>query len=191
MRDGDSRAFGRICDRYYKQLAVVASRKLGGARRVVDEFAVANEVLQEFYQRALGGDFENVTCRDDLLPLLVRLTHDKVVDEIRKLCAQKRGGGHIRGDSIFDGGNRALNGDFDQFRGSLETPSTRQIVADQIRIVLEHLPDEIMRAVFLLRAEGYTNEEIAKELQISLATVERKRRRIKDILHVLDPGNHA
>jgi RNA polymerase sigma factor (sigma-70 family) len=192
LRRGDAGALGRICDRYYEQLAVVARRKLTGfARRVADEFAIANEVLQEFHERMLDGDFDNVTNRTDLFPLLIRLTHDKVIDEIRRLGAQKRGGGRTRGNSIFVQNGEQLAGDFDRVRGVFESPSTRQIVIDQLQSLLQRLPDETMRAVFLLRAEGYTNDEIARELKISVATVERKRRRIKDLLDDLDEVSNA
>lgn len=190
MRRGDAGALERICDMYYEQLAGAARRKLSGfARRVADEFAIANEVLQEFQQRMQAGDFGNVANRADLFPLLIRLTHDKVIDEIRRLSAQKRGGGRTRGNSIFMPKRDQRAGDFDRIRGVIESPSTRQIVIDQLQRLVERLPDETMRAVFMLRAEGYTNDEIARELRVSVATVERKRRRIKDLLHDLDKGD--
>lgn len=188
LKLGDEHALKRLCDRYYDRLSQIARRKLTGVpRRVADEFAIANEVLLAFHRRAIEGDFDDVR-EGDLLPLLVRLTHDRVVDEVRRLCAAKRGGGKTRGDSVFaplgGGADAAVN----RFREKVESPSTREIVADQVRAILARLPDESMRAVFLLRAEGYSNAEIASELNVSIATVERKRRRIKDALSDLEKG---
>ena len=189
VRKGDKDAVERICDRYYDQLAEVARRRIDGPmRRVADEFAIANDALHEFFQRAAQGDFENVTGRHDLLPLLIRLTHDRIIDEVRRLHAQKRGGGRTRGHSIFRQAGDPGGDPFDRFCGAVDSPSTRQIVSDEIRSVLERLPDQTMKSVLLLRAEGYTNEEIATALDVSLATVERKRRRIRDILEDLQGG---
>lgn len=184
-RKGSTDAIQRICDRYYERLAAIARQKLGTfPKRVADEYAIANEVLHEFYQRSQRGDFSGVSSRGDLMSLLVRLTHDKVVDEVRRLSAQKRGNARTRGHSIFTGNDR---GEFDNFRGAYETPSTRQILVQQMQEILDRLPDETMRAVLTLRADGCTNDEIAQELNVSVATVERKRRRIREILSDLDP----
>ena len=187
LRQGDNQAFQRICDRYYDQLSQIAERKLGGrTRRVVDEFAIANEVLHEFLRRTERGDFAEVTNHDELLPLLIRLTHDRVVDEIRRFCAQKRGGGQTRGDSVMESPSKIgeMNGHH-HFRGLVETPSTRQILADELDAIMKRLPDEKMQAILMLRSEGYTEEEMAEELDVSVATIQRKRRRIKDLLRNL------
>ena len=43
------------------------------------------------------------------------------------------------------------------------------------------LPDETQRSVARLRFEGYANEEIAEKLDISLRSVERKLKVIREI----------
>lgn len=189
MHEGDSTALERICDRYYEQLARIAGRKLQSyTGRVVDRHAVANEVLFEFFDRAQRGDFPSVTSRNELLPLLIRLTRDRVTDEIRRLMAQKRGGGKTRGHSVFAASDsRTGVGGFDAFPDNYDTASTRQIVREEVNRVIDQLPDEVLRTILILRSEGYRNDEIAKELNISVATVERKRRRIRDILRDLEP----
>ena len=73
-------------------------------------------------------------------------------------------------------------------RDSYDTPSTRQIVIEEVAKIMDRLPDQTLRTIFVLRAEGYKNEEIAQELNVSVATVERKRRRIRDLLSELDPS---
>lgn len=185
-RGGCATALERICDRYYEQLAALAGRRLqNAAGRVVDRHAVANEALYEFFDRAQRGDFENINSRGDLLPLLIRLTRDRVTDEIRRLTAKKRGGGQTRGNSIFQADD--FGAGFDTFPNDYETASTRHIVMEEVTRVLNKLPDEMMRTILILRNEGYKNEEIARELDVSLATVERKRRRMRDILGELEP----
>lgn len=186
-RDGCATALERICDRYYEQLAAVAGRRLQNVSgRVIDRHAVANEALYEFFDRAQRGGFEDVNNRSDLLPLLIRLTRDRVTDEIRRMTALKRGGGQTRGNSIFQSANSGAG--FDAFPSNFDTVSTRQILMEEVTRVLDMLPDETMRTILILRSEGYKNEEIARELDVSLATVERKRRRIRDILGELEPN---
>ncbi len=188
--EGSSAAIERICNRYYEQLASIAGRKLQGAGRVADRHAIANEAIFDFFSRTQKGDFSDVNNRSDLLPLLIRLTKDRVTDEIRRLTAQKRGGGKTRGNSIFMSTTRTDKGHgFETFADTLDSPSTRQIVREEASRILDRLPDQTMRTIVILRSEGYKNEEIAKELNISLATVERKRRRIKELFRDLDePG---
>lgn len=187
IKQGDTDAVRLLSDRYYQQLAGIARRKMSGfSRRVVDEYAIANDVLHDFSLRSQQGDFPDVRNRADLLPLLVRLTHDRVVDEVRRMTAQKRGAGRTRGHSIFveaDG----VPGEFDRFAGADETPSTRLTASEEIHDMLSRLSDETMRAVLVLRVAGLTNDEISGELDVSLATVERKRRRIREILGDRDP----
>ncbi|MCA9187027.1 MAG: sigma-70 family RNA polymerase sigma factor [Pirellulaceae bacterium] len=184
IRHGDPAAIQVLCDRYYELLANVARQKFGGfPLRVTDEYAVANGVFQEIYERAVRGDLEEIADRQELMALLVRLTKDRVIDEMRRQMADKRGGGRTRGDSVFvspqhDGGHAG----FDNFRATIDSPSAREIVRENLKQILDRLPDETCRSVLLLRCEGYTNADIADLLDVSVATVERKRRRIRDVM---------
>ncbi len=181
--DADT-ALTLLCDYYYEKLAVIARRRFGEfPRRVTDEYAVANGVLQAFHQRSQRGEFAELRDQAELLFVLSRMTRDQVVDEIRRHSAQKRGAGRTRGHSIFQpdtSPNR--NGDFDRFQAHTETPSSREMLEEQCQQLLERLPDAELRTILVLRFEGLTNEEIAEHLQVSLATVERKRRRIRELL---------
>lgn len=183
---GSAAALERICNRYYEQLASIASRHLRSASgRIADEHAVANQALFEFFDRSTKGHFAEVQSRGELLPLLIRLTRDRVIDEIRRLTAAKRGAGKTRGHSIFvSNGNQT--GGFDTFSAPYDHPSTREIVKEELTRIMDRLPDQATRTILVLRSEGYKDKEIAKELNVSLATVERKRRRIRDILADLE-----
>jgi DNA-directed RNA polymerase specialized sigma24 family protein len=54
------------------------------------------------------------------------------------------------------------------------------MMAEQCRRLLDGLPDEQLRALALAKLEGHTNEEIARQLSVSLRTVERRLRLIRD-----------
>lgn len=184
IQSDKSDAIDWLCRVFYEKLAAIARHRFGSfPRRVTDEYAVANTVLQSFHTRAQSGEFAQVREPAELLMILAGLTRDRVVDEIRRYSAQKRGGGKTRGNSIFvPNGNQPLAGDFDRFEAEHETPSTRQILADEMQVLLDKLTDSTLRTILVLRCEGLTNEEIAEQLQVSIATVERKRRRIREML---------
>ncbi|MEM8947337.1 MAG: ECF-type sigma factor, partial [Planctomycetota bacterium] len=88
-----------------------------------------------------------------------------------------------RGNSIFvANGSQTLDGDFDRFQHTEETPSKKEIAAERIQQLLDKLKDAMLRTILVLRYEGFTNEEISEQLKVSIATVERKRRRIRELL---------
>lgn len=179
-----SEAIDGLCQVFYEKLAAVARRRFGNfPLRVSDEYAIANDVLQAFHGRAQQGEFADMREPATLLFTLSRMTKDRVVDEIRRQTALKRGGGKTRGNSIFvPSGGESKNGDFDRFAGVQETPSTKEVATEQMQYLLDKLDDVAMRTILVLRCEGLTNEEIAEQLRVSIATVERKRRRIREIL---------
>ena len=177
-------AIESLCLVYYEKLALIARRRFGSfPLRVTDEYSVANDVLQSFHSRALSGEFSDIRKPEKLLLLLARLTRDRVVDEIRRHTAQKRGSGNTRGNSIFvPVAGQPMVGDFDRFQAEQETPSTKQIWAEEMHQLLGKLEDPVLCTILVLRYEGFTNEEIAEQLKVSVATVERKRRRIRERL---------
>ncbi len=61
------------------------------------------------------------------------------------------------------------------------TPDFAAEVSDQLRRRLEQLDDQTMRQIVLRKLEGYTNREIAKQLAVSLRSVERRLALIRGI----------
>ena len=184
LRAGDAAAFQPLWERYFERLVRLARRKLRGSRRrVEDEEDVALSALDSFWRGAKGGRFTKLRDRHNLWPLLIVITarkaHDVVVHERR----QKRGGGAVRGESVFQvlGGLASSLPGLDQVVGSEPTPEDAERVAEGCRRLLDQLPDEQLRSVALWRMEGYTNAEIAKKLARVEGTVERKLRMIRSI----------
>lgn len=91
-----------------------------------------------------------------------------------------RGSGNVRGHSIVGNvADRELGG-FDQFTGRDPSPAFLLMVEERHHELLRRLRDDTLRQVALLRMEGYANEEIAARLTISLRSVERKLRLIRE-----------
>jgi DNA-directed RNA polymerase specialized sigma24 family protein len=173
LRAGDAVAAQRLWESYFRRLVGLARRRLrGAAPGVADAEDVALSAFDSFCRGAGRGRFPRLNDRDDLWQVLVVLTARKAADLLRAEAAQKRGGGRPR---PRDGGP-----DPGAVAGREPTPSFAAQVADECRRLLDRL-DEELRALALLKMEGYTNAEIAAWLGRSLATVERKLKLIRRV----------
>ena len=106
------------------------------------------------------------------------LTRQKAVDQIRHNARQKRGGGQVRGDSIF--GDESLAGGFDEFLGSDPTPEFLAMLQEEHERLLGKLRDDNLRRIALDRMAGFTYEEIAQRMDLTTPTVKRKLRTIQN-----------
>ena len=176
LKDGDEEAALRLWGRYFEKVVGVARQRLGGtSRRDQDEEDVALSVMQSLYRGAEEGKFPDLRDRDSLWRLLLTITRQKAIDRTRRNSAQKRGGGEVRGESVF------LKGDADSpapgidgFSRDSPDPAAVAELDEQYEYLLGLLRDDTMRRVAILRMEGHTNESIARELNSSIRSVIRK-----------------
>jgi RNA polymerase sigma factor (sigma-70 family) len=165
-KDGDSQAFQRLWHHYFEALVHRARRYLTGRRpRGFDEEDVALSVFAGFCRAVTEGRFPDVTGRDHLWRLLLKMTADKAVDKLRSEDRQKRGG-HTHVDQMT---SDAL----EQLVGDSPTPAFVALVAEQCDRLLGSLDDDL-RVVAVAKMEGCTNKEIAGQLDCSVSTIERK-----------------
>ena len=158
----------------------LARAKLADApRRAEDEEDVALSALNSFFEGARQGEFPLLTDRTNLWPLLAKITARKSINQREKVFAQKRGGGKLRGESVF-----AKPGQDDDYRGiegvvGVEpTPEFAAEMAEQCRDLLDQLPTDL-RLIAYRKLHGYSNAQIAKEIGRVTRTVERKLERIR------------
>ena len=105
LAQGDESAAQKIWDRYCKQLLTLARKRLGeGQRRVADEEDAVLSAFHSFCRGAAAGRFPKLDDRDDLWKLLVTITSRKVFAHQRHARRQRRGGGVVRGESVFGRG---------------------------------------------------------------------------------------
>jgi RNA polymerase sigma factor (sigma-70 family) len=181
LKSGDSAAAQKLWERYYGQLVRVAQKKLTTApRRVADEEDVALSAMNSFCMGAREGKFPQLNDHDDLWRLLVTITARKAMHQVRRNRRQKRGGGGVRGESIFlSAGDSDAHGGLDQFLGQEPSPGSAAEMAEDLRLLLARLEEQPLRDVALLKLQGYANEEIAQRLDCGLRTVERRLRLIR------------
>src|SRR5262245_4070602 len=124
LKHGDSAAAQKLWVQYFDQLVAAARRRLGTApRRAYDEEDVALSVFTSLCRGAERGNFTKLTNREDLWALLLALTRQKAVDRIRHEQRAKRGGGDVRGESIFaKAGDGSMVFGIDQLAGDELTP---------------------------------------------------------------------
>jgi RNA polymerase sigma factor (sigma-70 family) len=181
IREGDSVAARAIWERYFPELVRLAREKLRGTpRRVADEEDVADSVMKSLFLAAQKGRFPDLADRHELWRLLLWMTARKVVDLKRREGRKRRGGGHVKGESAFDGGDFAdhQRGMADVI-GDVPTPEFAAMMTEECQRLLERLDDPDLAALAVAKMEGYTNEEIAERLGCSVRTVERRLRLIR------------
>jgi RNA polymerase sigma factor (sigma-70 family) len=183
LKQGQADASRELWERYFGRLVALASKRLGAAsRRVADEEDVVVNVFDTICRGAAAGRFEQLQNRDDLWRLLVAITSQKVVDQIRRQVSAKRGGGEVRGESIcIRADDASVPAGFAQFMDEDPTPSFLVLLDEEQQRLFGLLRDDTQRRIARLRLEGYSNDEIADELKISVRSVERKLGLIRDV----------
>ncbi len=178
LKESNSEAANAIWKRFFHHLLPLARAKLKGlSDRGVDEEDVLVSVFDRFFAAAKEDRFARLNDRDDLWQILLMLTDRKVSERYRRSHAQKRGGGQV---ASLDGVPEGQAADWRELV-DVELPH-EYVVAfnDNLQHAITALEEEKTRNVALFKLEGYENREIAERLGISLSSVERKLRVIRE-----------
>jgi DNA-directed RNA polymerase specialized sigma24 family protein len=188
QQSADPQAQQRLWDAYFSRLTALARAKLKAqSRRVRDEEDVVVSVMDSFFSGAAKGRFPDLRDRDNLWPLLVTLTARKVCNQVRDQRAQKRGGGRVRGDSVWHNANAGDSPGLEQVIGNEPTPAFAAAVAENCEAMLDCLGDPALVQIARLKLEGYTNLEIAQRTGAAPRTVERRLETIRKLWNHLQP----
>ncbi|MCH2183431.1 MAG: ECF-type sigma factor [Mariniblastus sp.] len=181
LNEGDQQVASEIVQQHLELLKRRARQRLpAGVRRLADEDDIANSVFKSFFKGIQNNRFPQVETDDDLWQIFGMLIRNKVAGQIRFLTRQKRGGGLVRGESIFAGQpNDSLAGGLSQFAAG-QAPADQVVQAEEeFDQMLARLPDDQLREIALLKLNTHSNREIAERLEISERSVERKLQRIR------------
>ena len=181
--EGDETAAQRIFDRYFEKVVRLARGNLRKSRRrVADEEDVALGAMGSFLRGAADGRFDCLKDREDLWRLLATITIRKAAAQVRSEKRLKRGGGEVRGESIFFGSAKEPGkSGFDHQRGSDPTPELAAMMSESCEQLLDRLGDETLQAVAVYKLQGFTHREIGHKIGRAEETVNRKVRRIREI----------
>lgn len=181
LRVGDEDAASQLWERYFAQLVQLARRKLGSnPRRIADEEDVAISVFRRLCDGAEQGSFEQLSDRDGLWKLLVKITTNRAIDQKRHDNQQKRGGGKVRGESHFRGHEDSAAAGLDGLLGPEPTPDMLRQIAEEHDRLMSRL-DETLRKIAVWKLENRNNQEIGTLLGVTSRSVRRKLERIREI----------
>ncbi|MHC4176455.1 MAG: ECF-type sigma factor [Planctomycetota bacterium] len=182
LKKGSPAAAQGLWERYFPQLVRLARERLRAVPgRMADEEDIALSVMDRFCRAAQQGRFPDLADRDDLWRLLLTMTTHRAADLARHETCRRRGGSQVPGELGFrsaEMGSEELGpaGIIDDS----PSPEFAAMMADECRRLLELLGDPQLRAIALTKMEGYDNQEIARQLNCSLRTVERRLKLIRD-----------
>jgi hypothetical protein len=113
--------------------------------------------------------------------LLSTLAARKAFAVIRHYSRDKRGGGHVRGESAFLDPNHADAEGLTRILAREPTPDEAAVFAEGYERLVGKLTDETLRRVALLKLQGDSVEDIAWALHVSTRTVDRKLQLIRTV----------
>lgn len=176
LRVGDERAAQKVWEFFYERLVRLAAQRLAATpTKAADEEDVVQEATAQFFRLVQKGKFPQLNDRFDLWQVLAMLVTRRVIDQQRKGLAEKHGGGKVATESIlFAQGISGSVGGLDALKGAEPTPEFAEDLFRLLCNALGELPGEPHRAVATLKLQGYRNREIAEQLGVSRATVERR-----------------
>jgi len=158
------------------RLYETARRKLRrDSRRVYDEEDAAISAFQSVCAGISAGRFPDLQDRDSLWGLLLVITCRKVIRRHRHDRQQQRDVRRTSYDSVF------ANSTDDSPPPGLQQVATREpspefaaAFADTCESLFESLDDDSMIEIVSLRMHGHTDTEIARQLNCSRSTVQRR-----------------
>jgi RNA polymerase sigma factor (sigma-70 family) len=182
LRAGDRAAAAPLWQRYFRRLVALVRQKLRHSPRgIADEEDVVLDAFESFCRGAEQGRFPRLADRDDMWRLLLVITERKAIDLVNQECRPRRGGGRVESLEALGCKDSTAPARADEIACPEPTPEEAALVADECRRLFDALDDAALQAVAIAKMEGYTNEEIAERLDVSLPTVERKLQRIRRI----------
>ena len=165
VQDGSDTAIRPLLAAYFDRLVQLARKRLQnmpGLGGYDEDLALRS--FHSVYERLRDPDRPlDLAGRDDLWRLLATRTISRAIDLIRRHHPQE-----VPSDQ-----------DFTDLLTREPTPLEAAEMADECRRLLESLPEPELRIIALLKVEGYTNEEIASQLDCVPRTIERKMSRIR------------
>jgi RNA polymerase sigma factor (sigma-70 family) len=173
LRRNEPEAVRELWGRYFARLRKVARQKLGPENGApFDSEDVALSAFNGFCRAVQDWRYPELNDQDSLWALLVLITRRKAKDYSMREAAQKRAS--QREDTPLD-----------SLPGSVTPPDIEAIIAEECRRLFDELPDQQLVRVAVLKLEGWTNDEIANEMNYTRRTIQRMLNIIRGIWHKL------
>ncbi len=175
VKHGDSVAASRIWQHYFDRLVRAVRQRMRGQNRAVsDEEDVVLSVFDSFYAAAEEGRFPDLSDRDDLWRLLLRMSARKVVDKRRHDLRQRRGG-NVQIHQLGADEKTLI-----EAIGNEPSPEMVLMMQETLDQFFSDLRVGHLRELAVAKLEGYSNAEIARRFACSERTIERRLHLIRE-----------
>ncbi len=172
LKLGETQAAQALWDEYSVALVNLAKQRIGKfPLAMTDEEDVALSVFGSICRGAAEGRFTDVTTRDELWWLLLRITKQKAVNHIRRELAVKR---RRKQHSEIQNGDSSSTFCIEDLVSRAPGPDFLLALEEEYSRLMRSLRDDCLRTIVVLRIEGYLVKEIAERLSVGERTVERK-----------------
>jgi RNA polymerase sigma factor (sigma-70 family) len=177
VKAGDSVAATRLWQHYFDRLVrSVRARLVGQNRAVSDEEDIVLSVFDSFYHAAENGRFPDLSDRDDLWRLLLRMAARKVIDKRRRDRRQRRGG-NVKLQALEQAGDDAR---VIEAIGDEPSPEMVLMMQESVEQLFSHLGVGQLSDLAGAKLEGYSNAELAQRFGCSERTIERRLHLIRE-----------
>jgi DNA-directed RNA polymerase specialized sigma24 family protein len=175
LKAGDQESARKLWEGYFHKLVRLVERKLPAqARRTFDEEDVALSAFKSFCFGVAEERFPDLSDRGNLWAVLVVIATRKVQAYVSTQNRLKRGGGQVRGDSVFLGQEAEELAGFDALAGREPTPAFLVQAGEACEQLLAVLGDDTLRTIAVLKMQGFTIDEIAAQVGCTKRAVERR-----------------
>lgn len=139
---------------------------------------IASSAFLALFDGIKNRRFEQVRNRDELWQMLTLIAARKAINRGLAQDRQRRGGGKVRGSSAFD--HRSIDNVTDYLQRELD-PQEYLELEELSEQLLGALTIENLKTIAIWRMAGFSNDEMAKKLNCSVRTIERKLNLIREI----------
>ncbi|MFY9256245.1 MAG: ECF-type sigma factor [Fuerstiella sp.] len=175
MKSGDPEGADFLWQRFFARLTYLVRERMGSQLRVMsDEEDVALQSLSEMFRGLMNGQYPSLDNREAFWRLLVTVASRNVMDEISQERRMKRGAGRVVNESSFTSSTDGSNTLFEQIASSEQAPDVQLMITERCTELLESLGDKQLQAIAVMKTAGSSNSEVAKNLGLSLRSVERR-----------------
>lgn len=182
MKAGDERGADLLWQRFHDRIKTLVRSRLHPAHsQIADEEDVALESLAELFRGLLKGKFQDLSNRNDFWRLLVTVATRNVIDQVNREKTQKRGGGRVHNETAIRSETSVHSTQlFDRIPSTIPTPEAQSMITENVARLLESLKDGELQTIALMKAAGSNNQEVSDQMGISLRSVERRLREIRE-----------
>ncbi len=166
-KEGSESAIVKLWQRYHNDLVQRAQMQLT-KNPAVDGEDIVQSVFTNVIRKVAAGEYGELKDRDGLWRLLLKATKNRIINERRKSLAGKRPPESKRLD-LAD----STSEDFEELMAAKPSLETFETLVTSVAELLEGLTDDLKKVAHR-RLQGYKVNEIAKETNRSVATVERQ-----------------